>query len=127
SELTHGDETTRDLLVTVEESPATTIGEGGGLEIGQRVRSNESTNGIASERLEIAPRAFFEIGRRNLFGKNRSVNLFTRISLRPSDQTNEETTTNTSGYGFSEYRVLGTFREPRVLGTPADAFLTTTF
>jgi outer membrane translocation and assembly module TamA len=30
------------------------------------------------------------------------------------------------GFGFSEYRVLGTFREPRVLGTAADAYLTAT-
>jgi outer membrane protein insertion porin family len=125
TELTHGDETTRDLLVSVEESPATTIGEGGGLEVGQRVRSNQSTNGVASERIEIAPRAFFEIGRRNLFGKNRSVNLFTRISLRPSDQTSNGT--SSSSYGFSEYRILGTFREPRAFGTAADAFLTSTF
>jgi outer membrane protein insertion porin family len=125
TELTHGDETTRDVLVSVEESPATTVGEGGGLEVGQRVRSNQSTNGVASERIEIAPRAFFEIGRRNLFGKNRSVNLFTRISLRPSDQTSNGT--SSSSYGFSEYRILGTFREPRAFGTAADAFLTTTF
>ena len=36
----------------------------------------------------------------------------------------ESTKSPTSGYGFSEYRVLGTFREPRVFGTAADAFLT---
>lgn len=124
TELTHGDETTRDVLVTVEESPATTIGYGGGLEVGQRVRPAEETNGVASERLEVAPRAFFEVGRRNLFGKNRSVNLFTRVSLRPSDAADEEL--NGSSYGFSEYRILGTFREPRVIGTSADAFLTAT-
>ena len=45
----------------------------------------ETDGGVATEQLEFAPRAFFEIGRRNLFGKNRSVNLFTRISLRPKD------------------------------------------
>src|SRR5436190_1043407 len=93
---------TRDVLVAVEESPATTIGYGGGLEVGQRVRTSEDTGGTAEERLEIAPRAFFEVGRRNLFGKNRSVNLFTRLSLRPSDTT-PNPLTNTSGYGFSEY------------------------
>jgi outer membrane protein insertion porin family len=124
TELSHGDETTRDVLVTVEESPATTIGYGGGLEVGQRVRSTEGTSGVASERLEVAPRAFFEVGRRNLFGKNRSVNLFTRISLRPSDAADQGAVS--SGYGFSEYRILGTFREPRVIGTSADAFLTGT-
>ena len=37
------------------------------------------------QRFEFAPRGFFEIGRRNLGGKNRSVNLYTRLSLRPND------------------------------------------
>jgi outer membrane protein assembly complex protein YaeT len=121
SEVAHGDETTRDVLVTVEESPATTIGYGGGLEVGQ-IRTREIRG--ASEQFEVAPRAFFEIGRRNLFGRNRSVNLFTRVSLRPDRS--EEIVAAASGYGFSEYRVLGTFREPRVFGTAADAFLTGT-
>ena len=114
TELAHGDETTRDVLVTVEESPATTVGYGGGLEVGQRFKAQ--TGSVASEQLEVAPRAFFEIGRRNLFGKNRSVNLFTRISVRPTDEPS----------AFSEYRVLGTFREPRAFGTASDAFLTGT-
>ena len=34
------------------------------------------------ENIEVAPRGFFEIGRRNLWGKNRSLNLFTRVSVR---------------------------------------------
>jgi outer membrane protein assembly complex protein YaeT len=125
SELAHGEETSRDLLVTVEETPATTVGFGGGLEVGQRVGSAR-TDRVASERIEAAPRAFFEIGRRNLFGKNRSVNLFTRISLRPRDAAAGEPSGAASGYGFSEYRVLGTFREPRVLDSAAEAFLTAT-
>jgi outer membrane protein insertion porin family len=130
TELGHGVETTRDVVVTVEEAPATTIGYGGGLEAGSRIRRAETDGGVATEHLEVAPRAFFEIGRRNLFGKNRSVNLFTRISLRPKDSpffADQQPTSQTgSGYGFSEYRVLGTFREPRVIGTAADAFLTGT-
>jgi hypothetical protein len=113
----------RDLL-QVEESPATTLGYGGGVEVGQFIGTDEASD-VASERLEVAPRAFFEIGRRNLFGKNRSVNLFTRISLRP-DTSPDAGESSTAGYGFSEYRVLGTFREPRVFGTAADAFLTAT-
>ena len=123
TELGHGDETTRDVLVSVEESPATTVGYGGGLEVGQRVRTE---NGVANDELEVAPRAFFEIGRRNLCGKNRSVNLFTRVSLRPNDTGVTAGTTTFAGYGFSEYRILGTFREPRVFDTTADAFLTGT-
>jgi outer membrane protein assembly factor BamA len=130
TELGHGVETTRDVVVSVEESPATTIGYGGGLEAGSRIQRRQAEGGVATERLEVAPRAFFEIGRRNLYGKNRSVNLFTRISLRPKDSPffsdQQPTGTDMSGYGFSEYRVLGTFREPRVMGTAADAFLTGT-
>ena len=113
SQLSHGDENRRDLLITVEEAPPTTVGYGGGFEVGPAIRE---TDGVAVEELEFAPRAFFEITRRNLFGKNRSVNLFTRISLRSQN--------DTTGYGFTEYRVLGTFREPRVFNTAADAFLT---
>jgi outer membrane protein assembly complex protein YaeT len=113
TQLSHGDETRRDLLVTVEEADPTAVGYGGGFELGQRIHD---TDGVAVTELEFAPRAFFEITRRNLFGKNRSVNFFARISLRPQDEA--------AGYGFSEYRVLGTFREPRVFNTAADAFLT---
>ena len=41
--------------------------------------------GQAEERFELVPRGFFEIGRRNLWGKNRAVNLFTRVSVRNRD------------------------------------------
>ena len=78
----------------------------------------------------MAPRGFFEIGRRNLWGKNRAVNLFTRVSLRSRDIVLSEDGVRLeepaagSGYGFNEYRVVGTFREPRVFNTTADALLT---
>jgi outer membrane protein insertion porin family len=124
TELGHGEESRRDVLVTVEEAPVMTIGYGGGLQARQRPRRTAS-DGVATEELEFAPRAFFEIGRRNLFGKNRSINLFTRISLRQRDSSDPDI--DGTGINFNEYRVLGTFREPRVLGTAADAFLTGTF
>ena len=133
AEVTHGAESTRDLLVTVEEAPVTTVGYGGGLEVAQRIRRTPGET--AEERLEFAPRAFFDIGRRNLFGRNRSINLFTRISLRPRDQlVGEEPLpeaasadgSSSSQFGFTEYRILGTYREPQVLGTAADGFLTGT-
>ena len=128
AQLGHGDETRRDLLIEVEEAPPTTVGYGVGLEAAQRIRQE---SGIASARLELAPRAFFEVTRRNLFGKNRSVNVFTRISLRPKDSPffpgqPEPGAPDSSGFGFSEYRLLTTFREPRVAGTAADAYLTST-
>src|SRR6185436_2440150 len=71
--LPHGSEPRRDVLVQVEESPPTTIGYGGGVEGGTRLRPT-GESGQAEERFEFAPRGFFEIGRRNMFGKNRSVN-----------------------------------------------------
>jgi outer membrane protein insertion porin family len=117
TELAHGDETKRDVLVTVEEAPVTTVGYGAGVE-GVQLLTNDAAN-IASQELQVAPRAFFEIGRRNLFGKNRSVNLFTRVSL-------SNLQSQTTSRGFGEYRVIGTYREPRIFGTPSDAFLTGT-
>ena len=114
----HGDETRRDLVVTVEEAPVTTIGYGGGVEVEPRTVRADSG---AVQELQFAPRAFFETGRRNLFGKNRSVNVFTGVSVRTKPQE-----TGTSGYGPNEYRVLGTYREPRLFGTMADGLLTVT-
>jgi outer membrane protein insertion porin family len=105
AELRHGDETTRDLLVTVEEAPPTTIGYGGGVE--GKLRSFGSEN-----HFDLAPRAFFDVGRRNLFGKNRSLNFFTSISLHTDK--------------IPEYRLLGTFREPHLFDWNVDGFLTAT-
>ena len=122
TELRHGDEARRDLLVTVEEAPVTTIGYGGGGEGRLRVVRRAESGGVAAQRLEFAPRAFFEVGRRNLFGRNRSVNLFNSISVHPKDSP----TTSDGGYGLTEYRVLGTFREPRIFDTAADAVVTAT-
>jgi outer membrane protein insertion porin family len=125
TEFRHGDETSRDVLVAVEEAPATTIGYGGGGEVRLRL----AQQGGAVQKLEFAPRASFQIGRRNLFGKNRSVNLFTSFSLYPSDSPvflGQAAPASGSSFGFSEYRVLGTYREPRVLNTSADLLLTGT-
>jgi outer membrane protein insertion porin family len=117
TELRHGAETQRDLLVTIEEAPPTTVGYGGGVE--GRLRVVDAGNGApAGEVFEIAPRAFFELGRRNVFGKNRSANLFSSIALHPPHDTVA---------AFTEYRLIGTFREPRLFDTNADAFLNTTF
>jgi len=117
TELRHGGETVRDLLVTIEEAPATTVGYGGGLEGKLRVVSS-SEGGVARERFEVAPRAFFEVGRRNVFGKNRSLNFFSSLSLHPPRD---------DATSITEYRVVGTFREPRVFDTGADAFVNATF
>jgi outer membrane protein assembly complex protein YaeT len=113
SELRHGNETTRDLLISVEEAPPTTIGYGVGAE-GRRIADTRDASGAAAERFDIAPRALFEVGRRNLFGKNRSANLFTSVSRSVVSS-------------LIEYRAVATFREPRLFDTAADAFLNGTF
>ncbi len=109
--LRHGSGTAQDVLVTVDEAPMTTIAYGGGIEASQRLRAT-GPSGEAREQLELAPRGFFNIGRRNVGGRNRTLDLYTRISLRPRDAPDDPTRDGT-GLGFSEYRVVGTFREPR--------------
>ena len=121
-QMEHGPATRRDVLVTVEEAPATTLGYGGGLELTRRLRAG-GPQGQAEERIELAPRGFFDIGRRNLGGRNRSVNLFTRVSLRPRDAPDDPDQDGT-GFGFSEYRVVGTYREPAAVLWNADFTLT---
>ncbi len=117
----------RDVLVEVEESPPTELGFGGGLEGGSLLRTGP--NGVAEERWEVAPRGFFQIGRRNLWGKNRRVDLFTRLVVRPLDPPATDVPLpalrEASGGGrFYEYRVLGQFREPKAFDTPADVVFT---
>lgn len=114
-ELSHGGAAS-DVLVTVEEAAATTFSYGGGLEAARLLR--ESAEGQAQERLEFAPRGFFDVGRRNLGGKNRSADLYTRLSLRPG--LGREGSTDSDAFGFAEYRVVGTYREPRAFGVNAD-------
>jgi outer membrane protein insertion porin family len=100
----------RDLVVTVDEAAPTSIGYGAGVEAGRYLRQ-DTPGGQASERIELAGRGFFEVGRQNLWGSNRSVNLFTRATLRPSGVAEAG---GGSDFGFNEYRVLMSFRDPRV-------------
>jgi outer membrane protein insertion porin family len=126
SEVQRGGDPIRDVLVRVEEAPPNTQAYGAGLEVGSRL--DQSAAGTAEERYEFVPRASFEIGRRNMWGKNRSINLFTRVALRSRDLVVtgngvalDESSANT---GFNEFRVFTTYREPRFLNTRADLLLT---
>ena len=118
SELQHGQDHLSDVLVTVEEAPATTLGYGGGVEF-QKVETNE-----------FAPRAFFEVGRRNLWGKNRSINFFSRVSFRrhattgTGDPLAQPVTISLTNL---DYRVIGSYREPRFLDTRADLQVSAVF
>ncbi len=116
TELQHGSETRRDLLVSVEEAPSTTMTYGGGIEGGKRLRD---VNGVAVPAVELAPRVLFDIGRRNLWGKNRSINFSGGAVTRPSP-----TTTNLVGVGVWEYRAIGTYREPQIFHGAADLMIT---
>jgi outer membrane protein insertion porin family len=109
--VSHGDPSQTDVVVTVEEAPRTTIAYGGGLQVDRILRDNG--DGTTSEHYEFAPRGFFEVGRRNLGGSNRSIDLYSRVSLRPS-------TTSTNESKFNEYRVVATYREPRALSNYGD-------
>ncbi len=118
--LSHGSENRRDVLITVEEAPATSIDFGGGMEVSKRLRTGPDQ--AAVERYELAPRGFFDVGRRNIGGRNRTINLYTRVSLRPRDAAGDPVHDGT-GFGFSEYRVVTTYRQPRMLG-PNDTTVT---
>jgi outer membrane protein insertion porin family len=112
----------RDVLVDVEESATTTIDYGGGFEVG-RIAATDEEGGGATDQLDIGPRGFFVISRRNLWGKNRSITLFGRVTVRREAEDPEDPE-NSGDYGFNDYRGLFTFREPRAFGTTGDAQIT---
>lgn len=114
-----GDETEAQVLITVEEAPTFTGGFGGGLEAGSAVRNIPDGS---EDYLRLSPRGFFEIGRRNLGGRNRSVNFFSRVSLKPRS-TPEDPERDGRGFGFAEYRATLTYRERRVFKTDTDLLL----
>ena len=100
TELRHGG-TRHDVLVTVEEAAATSISYGGGAEATQRLRAT-GPGGEAEQHLEFAPRGFFDIGRRNVGGRNRTVDLYLRVSLQPRDAPDDPTK---DGTGLDDRRV----------------------
>jgi outer membrane protein insertion porin family len=118
SELRHGEENRRDLLVSVEEGPGTSVAYGGGFEVARRVVPSDSGT-EAQEVLDAAPRGSFQISWRNLFGTNRSASVFSSLTLHPQG-------TEQGNRGVTEYRVLNTFREPKVFNTAIDGLITLT-
>jgi outer membrane protein insertion porin family len=121
TELPRSGSLARDVLVDVEEAETTTIDFGGGIEVNSIGARDEDGDG-AVDRLDIAPRGFFAISRRNLWGKNRSVTLFGRVTLRREAEDPDDP--ESGQYGFHDYRGLFTFREPRAFGTTGDAQFT---
>ncbi len=124
-EFSHGRRDRRDVIIEVEEAPSTRLAYGGGFEVSQRLRRDVSAAGSqAVERIEFAPRGSFEIGRRNLWGRNRSLDLFTRVSVRRKNDPPLLAPADTGGaLGFNEYRVLAAYREPRAIGRDWDVLV----
>jgi outer membrane protein insertion porin family len=116
---------TRDVLVDVQEADTTTIDYGGGVEVsGIGGRADDGSGAV--DKVDIGPRGFFSISRRNLWGKNRSVTLFGRVTVRQRERSADAADqTVDRSYGFNDYRGLFTFREPRAFGTTGDAQFTT--
>jgi outer membrane protein insertion porin family len=115
SELRHGEENRRDLLIAVDEGPSVSMAEGGGFELARRIVA--APDGTSEEVFDAAPRGSFEITWRNLFGANRSTSLFGSLTLHPQG-------TIQAQQGITEYRVVNTYREPQVFNTPIDGLIT---
>ncbi len=123
-EFSHGRSDRRDVIIEVEEAAATRLAYGGGFEVSQRLRREVRAAGSqAVERIEFAPRGSFEIGRRNLWGGNRSLDLFTRVSVRRKNDPPLPAPAETGALGFNEYRVLAAYREPRAIRRDWDVLL----
>jgi outer membrane protein insertion porin family len=111
------------LLVRVVEAPDTTFAFGGGVEAGRKARS--AFGGGYEYRLEFAPRGQFEVSRRNLGGRNRTIDFAGRVTLRPRDVPNDPVRDG-RGYTFSEYRAALSYRERRAFRTDTDWLFTLT-
>jgi outer membrane protein insertion porin family len=126
--LAHSGDTRRDVLVRVEESASTTVDLSGGLEGGYFGRPT-GEGGLVEDRFEVTPRGSVQVTRRNLWGKNRTMTVFTRVSLRTRDTQADATQLNPpeqieSSYGFHEYRALASYREPRLFRSSAELVVT---
>ncbi len=112
-------ETETRVVVSVVETGSVTFGFGGGLEGATRTR-NVAGGGV-EDRLEFSPRGSIDIGRRNLGGRNRSISLFSRVSLKPRNS--EDPALDGRGFGFAEYRVSTTFQERYAFRSNSDVLL----
>jgi len=110
------------IVVNVNEAPTISGSYGGGIEGGSRPRSAPAGSGALEDHIDLAPRGFFEITRRNLGGRNRSLTFFSRVSLKPPS-TPEVPETDARGFGFAEYRVSATYRERRAFHSNTDLLL----
>ena len=126
--LAQSGETRRDVLVQVEEAPADDRWTSAVASRAATFARPTGEGGVAEDRFELTPRGSFQVSRRNLWGKNRSITLATRVALRTRDTQAplvlDPDEPIQSNYGFHEYRVLTSYREPRVFRTTADLDVT---
>ena len=120
-ELPHAGEPRRDVLVQVEEAPPTTIGYGGGVEGGiarcgrpARAAGRGALRGGAARLLRDRPPQ--PVGQEPV-GQPVHARQPALARRRAELERSARAPTDESGYGFNEYRVVGTFREPRVFDT----------
>jgi outer membrane protein assembly factor BamA len=115
-----GEATVR-LVISVEESDSTTFEPGAGLEVGSY--SREVEGGAIEDRFYFAPRASLGVGRRNLGGRDRAINLFGRISLKPT-HVKDDPALDSNGLDFVEYRAVATYSERHAFNSATNVLLT---
>jgi len=115
-----GEATVR-LVISVEESSSTTFEPGAGVEVGSHPRAVEG--GGVEDRIEFAPRFSLGVGRRNLGGRDRAINLFGRVSLKPKNVPGDPELDG-KGFGFTEYRAVAAYSERHAFNSATNVTLT---
>ena len=92
----------------------TTIDVGGGVEGGYCLRPT-GAGGLAEDRFEADAAGSFQVGRRNLWGKNRSITLFTRVSLAPATRAGPADASRSHAGADSEQLRVSRISRARVL------------
>ena len=100
-----GEQNRRDVVITVEEAPVTTHQLRRRARRRQAAACESSETADAVEEFQVAPRGFFQVSRRNLFGKDRSLDLFTRVSFRPKGVSASSGANPTRGDGRRRIRL----------------------
>lgn len=115
-------ESTIRVVVSVEEASSRTFDAGPGLEGGTfaRVQPDDTT----VDEVYFAPRAFVSGGLRNLGGRNRSIDGYARVSLKPSNKA--ETDDGGHVFGFIEYRFTGTYHDLNAFRSNTDMLVSIT-
>jgi outer membrane protein assembly factor BamA len=104
------------VILSVDESPATTVGYGGGIEAGRRPQSTPGQR--IEDVLEVAPRGFVELARRYIGGRDRTLSFFGRVSLKRA--TLKEIGESGGRFGFIEYRTTVAYRERRAFNSDSE-------